>query len=246
MPKFHTTDILGDLKVTGNAKVNGGTVLHTNNFNTTDYPEFIGPTGPTGATGATGSTGPTGPQGSTGATGSTGPTGPQGSTGATGSTGPTGPQGIQGKVGPTGATGSTGATGPTGPQGGTGATGSTGPVGPTGPQGSTGGTGPVGPTGPPGSNAVITGAASTITTSNLTANRALISNSSGKVAVSAVTSTELAKLDGVGTLFHTGHKPQFSEVEGSVAHGQLPYATSTTKGAIRVTVSGDSVTIHTG
>jgi len=45
--------------------------------------------------------------------------------------------------------------------------------------------------------AAITGGASTITTSNLTKNRALISNGSGKVAVSAVTSTELGYLDGV-------------------------------------------------
>lgn len=45
--------------------------------------------------------------------------------------------------------------------------------------------------------ATITGGASTITSSDLTANRALISNSSGKVAVSAVTSTELGYLDGV-------------------------------------------------
>lgn len=43
----------------------------------------------------------------------------------------------------------------------------------------------------------ITGGASTIVTNNLTANRALISNGSGKVAVSAVTSTELGYLDGV-------------------------------------------------
>lgn len=43
----------------------------------------------------------------------------------------------------------------------------------------------------------ITGAATTITEDNLTASRALISNSSGKVAVSAVTSTELGYLDGV-------------------------------------------------
>lgn len=43
----------------------------------------------------------------------------------------------------------------------------------------------------------ITGAATTITGSNLTANRALIANSSGKVAVSDVTSTELGYLDGV-------------------------------------------------
>lgn len=43
----------------------------------------------------------------------------------------------------------------------------------------------------------ITGGASTITSSNLTASRALVSNSSGKIAVSAVTSTELGYLDGV-------------------------------------------------
>lgn len=43
----------------------------------------------------------------------------------------------------------------------------------------------------------IVGGASTITDDNLTANRALVSNSSGKVAVSAVTSTELGYLDGV-------------------------------------------------
>lgn len=45
--------------------------------------------------------------------------------------------------------------------------------------------------------ATITGGASTIASSNLTASRALVSNSSGKVAVSAVTSTELGYLDGV-------------------------------------------------
>ena len=43
----------------------------------------------------------------------------------------------------------------------------------------------------------VVGGASTITEDNLTASRALISNSSGKVAVSAVTSTELSYLDGV-------------------------------------------------
>ena len=48
-----------------------------------------------------------------------------------------------------------------------------------------------------GKQAAITGAASTITSSNLTANRALVSNGSGKVAVSPVTSTELGYLSGV-------------------------------------------------
>lgn len=45
--------------------------------------------------------------------------------------------------------------------------------------------------------ATVIGGATTITDSNLTINRALISNDSGKVAVSAVTSTELGYLDGV-------------------------------------------------
>lgn len=45
--------------------------------------------------------------------------------------------------------------------------------------------------------ATITGAATTITSSDLTASRALISNASGKVAVSDITSTELGYLDGV-------------------------------------------------
>lgn len=48
-----------------------------------------------------------------------------------------------------------------------------------------------------GKQDVITGGASTITSVNLTINRALISNGSGKVAVSSVTSTELGYLSGV-------------------------------------------------
>lgn len=49
----------------------------------------------------------------------------------------------------------------------------------------------------------ITGGATSITSSNLTASRALVSNSSGKVAVSAVTSTELGYLDGVTSAIQT-------------------------------------------
>lgn len=51
--------------------------------------------------------------------------------------------------------------------------------------------------------ATITGAATTITGSNLTASRALVSDGSGKVAVSAVTSTELGYLDGVTSAIQT-------------------------------------------
>jgi hypothetical protein len=48
-----------------------------------------------------------------------------------------------------------------------------------------------------GKQATITGAATTIDTEDLTASRALVSDGSGKVAVSDVTSTELGYLDGV-------------------------------------------------
>jgi hypothetical protein len=51
--------------------------------------------------------------------------------------------------------------------------------------------------------AAITGGASTIVTSNLTANRALISDASGKVAVSTVTNTELGYVSGVTSAIQT-------------------------------------------
>jgi hypothetical protein len=77
--------------------------------------------------------------------------------------------------------------------------GPTGPTGPAGPQGD------IGPTGPTGADAAstITGGASSIATTNLTASRALVSDGSGKVAVSAVTSTELGYVDGVTSNIQT-------------------------------------------
>ena len=54
-----------------------------------------------------------------------------------------------------------------------------------------------------GAEATITGAATTITTSDLTASRAVISNASGKVAVSATTDTELGYLSGVTSAIQT-------------------------------------------
>lgn len=47
---------------------------------------------------------------------------------------------------------------------------------------------------------IITGAASTITTSNLTASRVLVSDSSGKVGVSSVTNTTLGYLDATSSI----------------------------------------------
>jgi len=80
--------------------------------------------------------------------------------------------------------------------------------------------------------AAITGGASTIVTSNLTASRALVSDGSGKVAVSAVTSTELGYLTGVTSAIQT----QFSNKQNldatltalaglTTAADQLIYAT---------------------
>tara|TARA_S200002703_G_scaffold97764_2_gene84407 strand:- start:333 stop:1508 length:1176 start_codon:yes stop_codon:yes gene_type:complete len=51
--------------------------------------------------------------------------------------------------------------------------------------------------------ATITGAATTIDDTDLTASRAVVSNASGKVAVSSVTSTEVGYLDGVTSAIQT-------------------------------------------
>jgi hypothetical protein len=51
--------------------------------------------------------------------------------------------------------------------------------------------------------ATITGAATTIDDADLTASRALVSSGSGKVAVSAVTATEVGYLDGVSSAIQT-------------------------------------------
>ncbi|GGH24614.1 hypothetical protein FAZ19_16305 [Sphingobacterium alkalisoli] len=83
--------------------------------------------------------------------------------------------------------------------------------------------------------ATITGGASTITTANLTANRALISDASGKVTVSAVTNTQLGYLTGVTSAIQTqlNNKINSSEkgavngvatlgADGKLPAGQLP------------------------
>ena len=74
--------------------------------------------------------------------------------------------------------------------------------------------------------ATVTGGASTITSSNLTTNRALVSDASGKVVVSAVTSTELGYLDGVTSAIQT-------QLDGKAAssHGNHVPATQTANNA---------------
>ena len=54
-----------------------------------------------------------------------------------------------------------------------------------------------------GKQATITGAATTVTSSDLTASKALVSNANGKIDVSAVTSTELGYVSGVTSAIQT-------------------------------------------
>jgi hypothetical protein len=61
----------------------------------------------------------------------------------------------------------------------------------------------------------ITGAATTITSSNLTINRVLVSDGSGKVAVSTVTSTELGNLAGVTSNIQTQLNGKFNNPTGT-------------------------------
>jgi len=80
-----------------------------------------------------------------------------------------------------------------------------------------------------GKQPTITGAATTIDDTDLTASRALVSNSSGKVAVSAVTSTELGYLDGVTSAVQTqlNNKPDFYSGSVTVSSGSGSVSFST-------------------
>lgn len=73
-----------------------------------------------------------------------------------------------------------------------------------------------------GKQATITGAASTITSSNLTADRVLVSDSSGKVAISAITSTELGYLGNLTTNVQS-HITKFSDMFQLVTSGGVTY-----------------------
>lgn len=63
----------------------------------------------------------------------------------------------------------------------------------------------------------VSGAASTIIDSNLTTNRALISNGSGKIAVSPVTSTELGYMSGVTSKVQTQLNNKLSTSGGDMS-----------------------------
>ena len=88
--------------------------------------------------------------------------------------------------------------------------------------------------------ATISGAASTITSSNLTASRALTSNGSGKVEVSAVTSTELGYLDGVTSAVQTQLDSKLSSSGNITTGGNIIIPDS---GNIGSTSDTDAITI---
>ena len=68
-----------------------------------------------------------------------------------------------------------------------------------------------------GAEPTITGAATSITSDDLTASRVLISNTSGKVAVSAITSTELGYLDGVTSDIQTQINSKQATITGAAS-----------------------------
>jgi hypothetical protein len=117
--------------------------------------------------------------------------------------------------------------------------------------------------------ATITGGASTITSSNLTASRALESNGSGKVAASSVTSTELGYLSGVTSAIQTqfsnkqpldaqltdiagltptdsnfivGNGTNFVAESGSTARTSLGLGSIATQDSNNITITGGSIT----
>jgi hypothetical protein len=102
--------------------------------------------------------------------------------------------------------------------------------------------------------ATITGAATTVTSFNLTFNRAVISNGTGKIAVSATTDTELGYVSGVTSAIQTqlnakvdsSHVYAFSDLSGSVAASQMPALTgdvTTSAGAVATTIAAHAVTV---
>ena len=87
----------------------------------------------------------------------------------------------------------------------------------------------------------ITGSATTITTSNLTASRAIISNASGKIAISTVTDTELSYVSGVTSSIQTQLNAKESAnfippvQPDDIFRGYLYQQNSTTVSAVNIT-----------
>ena len=89
----------------------------------------------------------------------------------------------------------------------------------------------------------IAGAVSTITTSDLTASRAMVTNGSGKVAVSDVTATELGHLDGVSGAIQTQLDGK-AALAGATFTGQVNMSDDLVVTG-NLTVNGDTTTVST-
>jgi hypothetical protein len=94
-----------------------------------------------------------------------------------------------------------------------------------------------------GKQNTITGAATSIVTSNLTTNRALVSDGSGKVAVSNVTSGELSHLSGVTSSIQTqlngkaatNHAHSAADItSGTISTARLPSASTSSPGIVQL------------
>lgn len=84
--------------------------------------------------------------------------------------------------------------------------------------------------------ATITGAASTVVSSNLTASRAVESNGSGKLAASSVTSTELGYLSGVTSAVQT--QLNSKQVSGNYITALTGDVSASGPGSVAATISG--------
>lgn len=94
--------------------------------------------------------------------------------------------------------------------------------------------------------ATITGAASTVVTSNLTANRALISNGSGKIDISPTTSTELSYVNGVTSAIQTQINSKLTVVLTAPAAGHIIYNNGTNWVNLGPGANGTVLTISGG
>jgi hypothetical protein len=100
-----------------------------------------------------------------------------------------------------------------------------------------------------GKQATITGAATSITSSDLTSNKALTSNGSGKVAASSVTSTELGYLSGTTSAVQTQLDAKLVKANNlsdvtstSTARTNLGLGTMATQAASNVAITGGTIT----
>jgi tellurite resistance protein len=89
----------------------------------------------------------------------------------------------------------------------------------------------------------IAGAVSTITTDDLTASRAVVSDGSGKIAVSAVTATELGYLDGVSSAIQTQLDAK-AALAGATFTGEVTMSDDLIVTG-NLTVNGDTTTVST-